>query len=366
MKTLKLVIGILFLSKIMVAQQYPIAKGSTVDYLTGIFKIDDFPTDKEYSYMIGNGYKAVSIEKGLNGYLYKTSYYRGFQNSYSSLSDFLDKNPEQKFYLDSLKLTGEYFTSFSEYYFNKKDRSTQVFYVKYYDERDGYFITGRNMDVFYRKKHEPPYNLSVLPQEVWRDIITQSRRDDRNYISEFLELDIRKVKKVNAPLYNEKGNRVVDSINTFDIVNVLGVADKEGYVQVEYFIDTLAVDTAYIRSNELETPIKKIEASFSCEKARSVVESLICSDNYLATLDKILSEKYWQAKNHKGEELLKSQREWIKEREDKIKSKTAYEQRKILGCLYKDRIDFLKNWGQKEAQEKYWKYVENLWGDQDY
>lgn len=140
----------------MVAQQYPIAKGSTVDFLTGIFKIDDYPTDKEYSYMIGYGYKAVSIEKGLNGYLYKTSYYRGFQNSYSSLSDFLDKNPEQKFYLDSLKLTGEHFTSFGEYYFNKQDRSTHVPYVKYYNERDGYYVTGRNMDIFYRKNMSHP------------------------------------------------------------------------------------------------------------------------------------------------------------------------------------------------------------------
>ena len=325
MKALKLVVGFLFLSKIIVAQQYPIAKGATVDYLTSIFKIDEYPTDKEYSYAIGNNYKSVCFEKTVKDTLYVTIVYEGFQNSYSSFSDFLDKNHERKFYLDSLKLTGEYFTCFLESDLDKSDNSTKFISVQYYDERDGYYVTGRNMDIFYRKKHEPPYNLSVLPQGVWRDIITQSRRDDRNYISEFLEIDIREVREENAPLYNEKGDKVVDSLNILDIVNVLGVADRDGYVKVEYFLDTLAVDTAYIKSNELETPIKKIEASFSCEKAHSVVESLICSDNYLATLDKILSEKFWQAKHHKGEELLKSQRDWIKEREDKIKSKPAYE-----------------------------------------
>ncbi|MFA8435136.1 MAG: lysozyme inhibitor LprI family protein [Marinifilaceae bacterium] len=363
MKALKLVFGILFLSKIILAQQYPIVKGSTMDYLTGIFKIDEYPTDKVYSYTVGKNYKSVCFEKTVTDTLYVTIVYEGFQNSYSSFSDFLDKNPERKFYLDSLKLTGEYFTCFLESDLNKSDNRTKFLSVQYYDERDEYYVTGRNMDIYYHKKHEPPYNLSVFQQGVWRDIITLSRRDVRDYISEFLEIDIRVVRKANVPLYKEKGDKVVASLNALDIVNVMGVADKDGYVKVEYFIDTMAVDTAYIRSNELETPIKKIEASFSCKRARSAVELLICSDNYLATLDKILSAKYWQAKNYKGEELFKSQIAWIKDRENKVKSKPDYEQREILERLIKERIDFLRNWGQKEAQEEYWKYVENLWGD---
>ncbi|MWV63146.1 hypothetical protein DCO58_00405 [Helicobacter saguini] len=81
--------------------------------------------------------------------------------------------------------------------------------------------------------------------------------------------------------------------------------------------------------------------SFDCKKATSVVESLICADSNLAQMDSKMATLYKQKRSNADEdskqELLKTQREYIKKSQN-CKTKKCIEQ------LLESRIYYLQNY----------------------
>ncbi|MCV6629638.1 MAG: lysozyme inhibitor LprI family protein, partial [Flavobacteriaceae bacterium] len=204
-----------------------------------------------------------------------------------------------------------------------------------------------NWDISISKKFSPPYTFGVFNSEVWQDLMTHSKKDSRNYISEFLELDVRAVKSKIADVFS-KPRYVVNRLPQGTVVRVLGVEQKGGLVPVEYYTDDTKVDTALMTASFLEKPLHAteplVEASFSCEGIYGGVEKIICSDVHLGLLDQWLGTYYKQAKFLKPKELKKNQRAWLKERNKVLKIKDPYEQKSTLQHLYQERIQFLDNW----------------------
>ncbi|MCV6629800.1 MAG: hypothetical protein OIF50_08065, partial [Flavobacteriaceae bacterium] len=211
--------------------------------MTGIFWDDTKYDNETYAWIITNGYKGITLGKTTKtGKLSKILYRSGFQNTYESFPDFVDNAPNQIFYLDSLKPSGKYMTTIKEHHLNTKYNIAKLLFVDNFDLRDGYYITGRNWDISISKKFSPPYSFGVFNSEVWQDLMTHSKTDSRNYLSEFLELDIRAVKSKIADVFS-KPRYVVNRLPQGTVVRVLGVEQKGGLVPVEYYANDTKVDT---------------------------------------------------------------------------------------------------------------------------
>ena len=229
-----------------------------------------------------------------------------------------------------------------------KDHNMPFFGFKY----DDYDLNGNSVTFFYEANgtHYTYERIERLPQDVTKKLHIQSQKDQRDYIAEFLELDVRRVKGDREPLYSDPYT-VVDRLSKGTIVRVLGSEQKSGHVQIEYYKAENKVDTGLVIGSFLSTAIQdengfdKPVASFDCQKSKSVVEQLICSDHHLGLLDIWLNDAYKQAKFFRPKELKSSQRAWIKERNGSIaKEQLPHQQRATLEKLYRERIAFLKEW----------------------
>ncbi len=86
-------------------------------------------------------------------------------------------------------------------------------------------------------------------------------------------------------------------------------------------------------------PLAAHSASFDCEKASTLIENAICSDNELSTLDDSLLFSYKQAlaKAGNSENIKEDQKNWLKNTRNKCKNVDC------LKKVYQERIELLND-----------------------
>jgi len=91
------------------------------------------------------------------------------------------------------------------------------------------------------------------------------------------------------------------------------------------------------------------KTSFNCDKAKTKIELAICQTSKLAHADIVLSKLYFQLKSKRIDNIVKQQKEWIKDRD------TCSESLDLKKCLldkYNFRILALQQKSLRSDQEK--------------
>lgn len=196
-------------------------KRTKIDLMQGIWE-DIMNNDSEKAYTIIRGMRSLNfvydpskndIDFPLNESL------EGFQNYDSGNEEFLN--------VDSLKEDGLYYTVVDLMFVNENGLVKRPnYFTPNYFECDGYImsINGGQL-VEFRK-------ISKLPYEALKKLYYRGGIDNRDYLKEYLDLNVTEIKKENSLLYDEKRQKVVKKLKKGDIVIILQEEGK--WIKVEY------------------------------------------------------------------------------------------------------------------------------------
>lgn len=146
----------------------------------------------------------------------------GFQNIVTEYNDIELIN------IDSLKENGLYYTEIIDKKDIRLDGTIDKAFcnIPSYYECDGSVLSINGGKLFeYRK-------ISKLPYEALKKLYYRGGIDNRDYLKEYLDLNVSEIKKDNSKLYDEKRQKVVKKLKKGDIVIILQEEGK--WLKVEY------------------------------------------------------------------------------------------------------------------------------------
>jgi uncharacterized protein YecT (DUF1311 family) len=308
--------------------QQKITEESTVGKLQGVWSRKS--VHMFYTYQIYKGFRSISLSKHKDD---------AFLSLIISVVGFLEENAEP--ILSNLKAEGDLrdftLTGSLNKETGKISAGPDMFEFPHYDGINyDYYVVGMNLDIFwYRLKKKN--NLLLFPLNVWEDFLEHCQTDARDYILEFLEIDVRELTQT-TPLFKEDKSTPILKLNKGDIIEVKSI-DQE-FVKVEYNQGDTNLISGYVKYTDVshKAPIP----SFDPKKATTEIEKAICSDVVLASLDRQMAQTYKIAKKQNSEKVKTSQRAWIKKRNKKCKGIVGHELVELLKQLYRERMKELK------------------------
>lgn len=304
-----------------------ITNNSILNHLQGLWEREN-SIEAKYIYKIYKGYYCLTFSKYINELDIDVNIV-GFIDGINSNID-----------LSYLKDDG----SFNKFVYNASlnektgiltGLQTTNFYFEFGDKVNlNRYFTGTNSDIIY-SKIKLPKNISLFDSKTWMDLLFHSKKDHRDYIFEFLDIDLREVVQNKAFIYDSVGGEIKSYLIKGNIIEILSI-DAE-YVKFRHLNDEGNFISGYLKYTTIryKAPI----ASFDSIKANTIIEKTICGNVILANLDLRVSRSYKNAKDIKGKVVQTEQRKWIKER-NKLKSPNLADK---LIKTYKKRLIDLNN-----------------------
>lgn len=188
-----------------------------------------------------------------------------------------------------------------------------------------------NMNEFYY------YRLSIIPTEIQKALYKELEENNKDYLLDFLNIDIREITSKIAYTYNDKKGKTDIYLVKGDIVEIESI--DEEFAKVTYNKNDEKLIKGYVRYSDIskKSPIP----SFDPKRAATPIEKAICSDVILASLDRQLAAAYKEAKTKHGDEVKNEQLVWIKKRNIACQNKSQEELIGLLKDLYVERLTAL-------------------------
>lgn len=192
------------------------------------------------------------------------------------------------------------------------------------------------MELFNNKVHVYIKD-SLFENEKLLLVYKRGLRDKRDYILEFLNIDVREIITSKSSLYNLERKQTEFILERGDIVEIESI--DEEFAKVTYNKNDEKLIKGYVRYSDIskKSPIP----SFDPKKASTPIEKAICSDVVLASLDRQLAMAYKEAKTKYGDKVKNEQFAWIKKRNIACKNKSQEEKIGLLKDLYAERLKAL-------------------------
>jgi len=198
-----------------------VQKNSQLVLMQGIWE-NTFNSDCEYSYTIINGMSSLSLV------------YSNKQNSLNfplteSIEGFLTENPEDidSINIKNLKENGAYYTVIDKKYVNENGWVHKPnFLTPEYFECDGenMSINGGQLVEYVKIKRLPGAALKLL--------YNRGKKDNRDYIKEYLQIEVGEITSEKCVIYSEPGIPTKMYLIRGDIVTI--IREKEDWLNIEY------------------------------------------------------------------------------------------------------------------------------------
>ncbi len=198
------------------------ANAQEVNLLQGIWENLQNGESSEKNYSITKGKTSLS-------FTYTESSFQMDFPLWESVDGFLDVNPIDKgiVNINDLKNSGEYFITAERKRVNKEGvvRYPDFLVPDYFDcDGQNLSIGGNNIEEYIKIERLPSFALKLL--------YNRGKKDDINYIEDYLGIEAQEVKVEKSVIYSEPDNSTKMFFIKGDVVTVLD--KKEGWLRIEF------------------------------------------------------------------------------------------------------------------------------------
>ena len=164
---------------------------------------------------------------------------------------------------------------------------------------------GKPIPLELKKIQLDSYDITSLPQYVWKVLFDLSQQDKRNYLTEFFKLDFYKVTGRKTFFYNQPNKRSHHKMRQGFVVQHDPSVHDNQFVKVKFYTNQKRLHNKWL-SREDVSPL--LIPTFACLYAKTLIEKTICKHQDLSRLDGELAYLYRNLKSYAH--VVQSQKKW--------------------------------------------------------
>jgi len=222
----------LFLSYNLIAQSEIHSQEEFKGIWKGVSRVKEPMSDISKRYLIYNNDKLLKFKLNSKYGVYVKNFWFSNEDEDESIKANGKLSTPGRYYVQSIENSMEEMSSsLGNYYEIGKGYEGE--------DDDDYLI------LFYNRYKK----LDRLPKLVLSWLYQQSKYDKRNYILEFLEIDIREIISSNALIYNDQKEKRNEYLSKGDIIEILSI--DSGFVHFNFLRNDETVITGFIRPSDI-------------------------------------------------------------------------------------------------------------------